>query len=171
MLSLLSLLAQPSEGEVLLDGQVIAGMKAHKDQDKIRAQQMGLVFQDSDLVSALTIRENIELSCQLAGKEIGEQYIQKALSQLDIQDLAGSYPGEISGGQRQRAAVVRALARTPKVIIADEPTSALDPENAVRLLSVLRQHVDRTNAVAVVVSHDELTADVADLVLDLGAAR
>jgi putative ABC transport system ATP-binding protein len=168
LLSVLSLMEKPAEGRVRLFGDVVAGKGGKGNADAIRARDLGLVFQDSDLVSALTVRENIELACSLAAVHPGRGDIGQMLAALGVGNIVDAWPAEISGGQRQRAAMVRALAGKPGFLLADEPTSALDPDNAVKLLKLVRRYVTRSGAVAVIVSHDDRTGGIADRVLDLG---
>lgn len=149
----LNLLERPTGGRIEINGKNILA----KDTDVPRLRQkVGMVFQSFNLFSHLTVLENLTLGpVKLRGKSRGEAS-QKALDLLEmvgLQDKAGNYPWEISGGQQQRTAIARCLALDPEVILFDEPTSALDPATTVEVVGVMRR-LAREGMTMIVVTHD-----------------
>ena len=127
LLNILASLDRPTSGEVLLEGKNIVHL-TEKEISAFRRQNLGFVFQDFNLLDTFSLKDNIVLPLVLAGESYAQMQIRlKPLAnKLGIQDLLEKYPYEVSGGQKQRAAVARALITNPKLILADEPTGALD---------------------------------------------
>ena len=127
LLNILAALDRPTAGNVLLDGRDITGI-SERELSAFRRDNLGFVFQDFNLLDTFTLRDNIFLPLVLAGKSYEEMSgrIGPLAVRLGIQDLLGKYPYEVSGGEKQRAAVARALITRPRLILADEPTGALD---------------------------------------------
>lgn len=137
LLNILAALDKPTRGEVLLEEKSIVSIK-EKDIAEFRRNNLGFVFQDFNLLDTFSIADNIYLPLVLARipyKEM-EQRIQPIAEKLGITDILKKYPYEVSGGQKQRAAVARALITNPKLILADEPTGALDSKSSEQLLSL-----------------------------------
>ena len=135
----LNLLETPTEGEIYFDNQLITDKKC--DINKIR-EHMGMVFQHFNLFNNKTILENITLApvqLKVMTKEQANAKAMELLERVGLADKANAYPSQISGGQKQRAAIVRSLAMNPKVMLFDEPTSALDPEMVGEVLQVMKQ--------------------------------
>ncbi|HEY0449600.1 ABC transporter ATP-binding protein [Actinophytocola sp.] len=125
-----------------------------------RRTEIGLVFQGPSLLPALDVTENVALPLLLAGHrpdDATERALQ-AMSRLGIDELAGSLPDELSGGQAQRVAIARVLAARPLLILADEPTGQLDRHTADRVLSVLLSTADEVGAALVIATHDPTVA-------------
>ncbi|MBI3817409.1 MAG: ATP-binding cassette domain-containing protein [Planctomycetes bacterium] len=155
LLHLLSGIDVPTRGEVLLLNVTISSATA-EERARLRLQHVGLLLSDNNLSPALTVGENIELPLELRGFD-GAQCRKRAdaaLGMLQIQTLARSYPSALSSGERQRAALARALAGNPDCIFADEPTSHLDSAIGVALLDALAAAVRERNISIVVASHD-----------------
>jgi putative ABC transport system ATP-binding protein len=131
-----------------------------------RRDNLGFVFQDFNLLDTFSIKDNIFLPLVLAGKNVGE--MQKRLApiarKLGISDILEKYPYEVSGGQKQRAAVARALITEPKLILADEPTGALDSRSTDSLLTVFRE-INNDGQTILMVTHSTKAASNADRVL------
>lgn len=135
LLNILASLDRPTSGEVLLEGKNIVHL-TEKEISAFRRKNLGFVFQDFNLLDTFSLRDNIYLPLVLAGEDYREmeQKIRPIAQALCITELLDKYPYEVSGGQKQRAAVARALITDPKLILADEPTGALDSKAASALL-------------------------------------
>ena len=165
LLNLLAALDKPTSGTVLLDG-VDTATIPEKEVASFRRDQLGFVFQDFNLLDTFTIEDNIYLPLVLAGKTHPEMEarLKPLAEELGIADLLKKYPYEVSGGQKQRAAVARALITTPKLLLADEPTGALDSRSTDELLSLFSQ-VNRAGQTIVMVTHSVKAASHATRVL------
>ena len=149
----LNLLETPTAGEIILEGQTITDPKV--DINKVRTK-LGMVFQQFNLFPHKTVAENIMISPMLVKKISREAAHEKAVSLLNRVGLAekeNAYPSSLSGGQQQRAAIARALAMEPDVMLFDEPTSALDPEMVGEVLGVMKQ-LANDGMTMVIVSHE-----------------
>ena len=149
----LNLLETPTAGEIILEGQTITDPKV--DINKVRTK-LGMVFQQFNLFPHKTVAENIMISPMLVKKVSREAAHAKAVSLLNRVGLAekeNAYPSSLSGGQQQRAAIARALAMEPDVMLFDEPTSALDPEMVGEVLGVMKQ-LANDGMTMVIVSHE-----------------
>lgn len=161
----LNLLETPTQGEIYFDGQCITDKKC--DINKVR-EHMGMVFQHFNLFNNKTILENITLApvkLKLMTKEEANEKAIELLARVGLSDKADSYPSQISGGQKQRAAIVRSLAMNPKVMLFDEPTSALDPEMVGEVLQVMKDLANDGMTMAVVTHEMGFAREVADKVL------
>ncbi len=149
----------PTSGEVWFEGERIDRLSDGR-RSKLRLQRMGVVFQFGDLVPELTVEENVMLPLLLTGSKRAAARARAGLllEQLGITDVAVRRPGEVSGGQAQRAAVARALVHGPSVIFADEPTGALDTVSAETVLTALVDVAATESAALVVVTHDHQVA-------------
>ena len=135
LLNILAALDRPTDGSVLLDGKDLSAVR-EQEAAAFRREQLGFVFQEFNLLDTFTIEDNIYLPLVLAGKryeDMRERLLPLAL-ELGISELLKKYPYEVSGGQKQRAAVARALITNPRLILADEPTGALDSRATDELL-------------------------------------
>ena len=149
----MNLLETPTSGTISFEGTVINDRKT--DINAIR-RQMGMVFQHFNLFPNMTIRKNITLApvkTKLMSQEEADAEAEKLLDRVGLKDRADSYPIQLSGGQTQRIAIVRALAMKPKVMLFDEPTSALDPEMVGEVLEVMKELADE-GMTMVVVTHE-----------------
>ena len=137
LLNILAALDRPTSGEVLLEGKSITHL-TEKEISAFRRKNLGFVFQDFNLLDTFSLRDNIYLPLVLAGEDYQEmeQKIRPIAKALHIDQLLEKFPYEVSGGQKQRAAVARALITDPRLILADEPTGALDSRAASDLLSM-----------------------------------
>ncbi|MGW1790839.1 ABC transporter ATP-binding protein [Streptomyces tubercidicus] len=141
----------------------------------LRRTDFGFVFQFGQLVPELTAVENVALPLRLNGtpRKDAERRAREWLERLEVDDVRGKRPGEVSGGQGQRVAVARALAGTPRVVFADEPTGALDSLNGERVMTLLTEAARDTGAAVVLVTHEARVAAYADreIVVRDGVAR
>lgn len=165
LLNILAALDKPTQGTVLLDGRDFAAQK-EQTLSAFRRDQLGFVFQEFNLLDTFTLEDNILLPMVLAG--IPYPQMQDALepiaAKLGILNLLKKYPYEVSGGQKQRSAVARALIMKPRLILADEPTGALDSKSSDELLRVFGRVHDGGQTV-LMVTHSVKAASCADRVL------
>ncbi|MDT4921648.1 MAG: putative transport system ATP-binding protein [Pseudonocardiales bacterium] len=166
LLALLGGLLSPSAGEVHLDGTAVTGA------DQQMRRRISMVLQGYGLVSALTARENVAIPLQ--ARRVGRDDVRRrtaaALAEVGLADVADHLIEDMSGGQQQRAAVARALAAAPDVLLADEPTAELDADNRERIVSLL-VGLGRAGAIVVIASHDPDVVSRCDAVLELDAGR
>lgn len=165
LLNILAALDKPTAGSVVLDGKDLSTVK-ESDIAAFRRDNLGFVFQDFNLLDTFTVEDNIYLPLVLAGKPYREMNAKIApiAEKLGITDLLKKYPYEISSGQKQRAAVARALITSPKLILADEPTGALDSKATDELLGLFRA-INRTGQTVIMVTHSVKAASSAGRVL------
>lgn len=165
LLNILSTLDQPTEGEVYLDGQPLSKIK-DKEISRFRRDTLGFVFQDFNLLDTFTLKDNIFLPLVLANTPVEEMEnrILPISQNLGIEKQLNNYPYEVSGGQKQRAAVARALITNPKVILADEPTGALDSKASQTLLETF-ERVNEEGQTIVMVTHSARAASHSNRVL------
>ncbi len=153
-----------TEGEIIIDGNHMSAFTA-RDYDDFRNGVVGLIFQDYCLLEGLTVRENVALSLELAGKK-DDALVADALRRVELEDKAESFPKELSGGQKQRAAIARVLVKDAKYILADEPTGNLDSGSSRIVLRLLKE-LSKTRLV-LIVSHNRADADeFADRIIEL----
>ena len=165
LLNILAALDKPTNGEVLLDGKSLSSIK-EKEISAFRCDNLGFVFQDFNLLDTFSIQDNIFLPLVLAGKNHKEMKsrLMPIAKKLGITDLLVKYPYEVSGGQKQRAAVARALIINPKLVLADEPTGALDSRSTDGLLHVFND-INRDGQTILMVTHSTKAASHASRVL------
>lgn len=149
----------PTSGLVFIQGTEIRTMSANRI-GKFRYQNLGFIFQDFNLLDTHTLYENIAMPLSLAkvSKKSIPQRVKDIAKQMNIEQLLNKYPYECSGGQRQRAAICRALINHPKIIIADEPTGNLDSVNSQELLKILEKLNHEEKVTIIMVSHDPMIA-------------
>ncbi|HHT16970.1 MAG TPA: ABC transporter ATP-binding protein [Papillibacter sp.] len=165
LLNILAALDKPTAGTVLLDGKDFAHIK-ESAVAQFRRDNLGFVFQDFNLLDTFSIEDNIYLPLVLAGKSYAEMKKRLApiAEQLGIGDILKKYPYEVSGGQKQRAAVARALITSPRIVLADEPTGALDSKSTDELLRLFGE-INRRGQTILMVTHSMKAASHALRVL------
>lgn len=165
LLNILAALDRPTSGEVILDGIRLSSVK-EKEISAFRRENLGFVFQDFNLLDTFTLEDNIYLPLVLAGKSYDEMHkrLMPIAKQLGIEDLLKKYPYEVSGGQKQRAAVARALITNPGVILADEPTGALDSRSTDELLQLFGD-INKNGQTILMVTHSVKAASHANRIL------
>lgn len=165
LLNILAALIKPTGGSVVLDGRNIAEIK-ESDMASFRRDNLGFVFQEFNLLDTFTLEDNIYLPLVLSGvshKEMEKRIIPIA-EKLGIAEILKKYPYEISGGQKQRGAVARALITEPKLILADEPTGALDSKSTDELLRLFGD-INKIGQTIIMVTHSVKAASTANRVL------
>lgn len=165
LLNILAALDRPTEGSVVLDGQNLGKVK-ESQVAAFRRENLGFVFQDFNLLDTFSVEDNIYLPLVLAGKahKEMEERLKPIAAQLGITGMLKKYPYEISGGQKQRAAVARAIITNPKLILADEPTGALDSKATDELLGLFSS-INADGRTILMVTHSVKAASHANRVL------
>jgi putative ABC transport system ATP-binding protein len=168
LLNLIGALDKPSKGNVYIDGKDIAALK-EKELNDLRRRTIGFIFQFYNLIPVLSAFENVELPMLIAGIPKKERE-ERALQLLDIVGLAkrsDHRPDELSGGEQQRVAIVRALSNKPSVVLADEPTGDLDTKTGTEIMQVLRDLSHREGATVIVVTHDPIVANLTSKIFEM----
>lgn len=165
LLNILAALDKPTSGQVLLAGKSLSGIK-EKELAAFRRCNLGFVFQDFNLLDTFTLQDNIFLPLVLSGKRYEEmnRRLQPIAERLGIGQILKKYPYEVSGGQKQRAAVARALITNPQLVLADEPTGALDSRSTDGLLKVFGE-INQDGQTILMVTHSTKAASHAGRIL------
>jgi putative ABC transport system ATP-binding protein len=138
-----------------------------KDLTILRRERVGFVFQAFNLIPTLNAKENILLPLSIAGKKPDQEWYEKVIDAVDLEDRLDHRPSELSGGQQQRVAVARALVSKPDIVFADEPSGNLDSKSGAELLAFMRRAVDDFQQTIVMVTHNPLDASYADRIVFL----
>ena len=162
LLAILGLLDSPSEGTYVLNGQPVHGLKL-SERARIRNREIGFIFQALNLIGDLTVYENVELPLTYRGMSASERKrrVREAMERVGMGHREKHFPAQLSGGQQQRAAVARALAGDPAILLADEPTGNLDSANGEAVMALLGD-LHRNGATICIVTHDQRYAGYAD---------
>jgi len=166
LLNILAAIDTATQGRIIFEQQELFQLSTKKI-DTLRQKNMSFIFQEYHLLNTLTCKENIALPLTIQKQqqhEISQKILQIAET-LSIRDILSKYPNTISGGEKQRVAVARALITHPKIIFADEPTGALDSKNAYELLKILEKSNAEDKQTIVLVTHDPFTASFAKKIL------
>ena len=170
LMHILAGLDRPTSGTVSIDGTEITGL----DDDaltKLRRRHIGFVFQFFNLLPMLTAEENILLPERIAGERPEEEWLAELLRRAGLEGRRAHRPAELSGGEQQRVAIVRALVSRPTIVFADEPTGNLDSASGAGILDLMRSSVDAYGQTTLMVTHDANAAAIADRVLFLADGR
>ena len=165
LLNILAALDKPTRGEVLLNGKSIGEIR-EKELSAFRRDNLGFVFQDFNLLDNFSVKDNIFLPLVLAGKKYDEmtEALRPIIQRLEIGDILNKFPYEVSGGQKQRAAVARALITKPQLVLADEPTGSLDSRATDHLLRLFND-INGDGQTILMVTHSVKAASHAKRVL------
>lgn len=168
LLNCISTIDTVSAGHIYLNETDVTEIK-EKDLARYRRENLGFIFQDFNLLDTLTISENIALALTINHVPVNqiEVKVNEIASILNISDVLGKYPYQVSGGQKQRCACARAIINRPKLILADEPTGALDSHSAQMLLATLQRINEQLDTTILMVTHDAFTASYAKRILFL----
>jgi putative ABC transport system ATP-binding protein len=172
LLTIAGTLEDPTSGEVLLAGQPV-GKLSRSAKARLRRRVIGYVFQDFNLLPGLTAAENVSLPLELDGLSGRKARVAalKVLDRLGLSDRASHYPDQMSGGERQRAAIARAMVGERRLLLADEPSGALDSINGEAVMRLVHDACKNAGMTAVVVTHDAQLASWADRVVFLRDGR
>lgn len=165
LLNILACLDRPTAGKVLIDGNDYTTLK-DDERAIFRRNNLGFIFQDFNLLDNFSIEDNIKLPLVLAGEDYRsmDSWVSLLAKKLGIEDLLKKYPYEVSGGQKQRTAVARALISNPQILFADEPTGALDSRASTNLLRQLRS-INESGQTILMVTHSNVAASYANRVM------
>lgn len=168
LLNMVGGLDKPSEGTIVVDGQDIAALD-NKKLTQYRRGHVGFVFQFFNLIPSLTAEENVALSAVLNKKTSLEPA--KVLADVGLSERRELFPSQLSGGEQQRVAVARALAKNTPIVLCDEPTGELDYETGKKILGLLRKLNQETKKTFIIVTHNSAIGDIADRVIHLSSGQ
>lgn len=166
LLNMIGGLLKPTQGEVWIDSQDITKMN-DKMLKRYMRERIAFIFQDYHLVNELTVFENIQLPFFIKKSNYDKKYLSELLSLMELEDKLDQFPYELSGGQKQKVAAIRALLQKPKVLLCDEPTGNLDEKNTQELMNILKECHQKYNQTILLVTHDLDIARSMDRVLRL----
>lgn len=168
LINILGALDRPSSGEVWFDSKDITRI-SDKKRDKLRRYDMAFVFQSVALMSAMTAYENVEFGLRLAKVPASERdkRTREVMKNVNLEKRMFHRPGEMSGGEQQRAAIARAIAHKPKIIFADEPTAELDSSTSLHIVKLFKELTQKEGMTIVMTTHDPSMMEVADKVYTL----
>ena len=152
LLSIIGTLDNADSGELLINGMSI---EDNTNIDKLRNKSIGFVFQFHNLISELTLEENVSLPKMIAKEQLDKKELIELFEYFDLKDRMSSFPNDLSGGEKQRVAVMRAIINNPSIIIADEPTGNLDKENALKMMSLFQKLNTEKKLTIIIATHDE----------------
>lgn len=165
LLNIIASLDKATNGEISLEGKNFKTLK-DRELSAFRRKNLGFVFQDFSLLDTFSIKDNILLPLVLSGEKISdmEKRLEPLLQRLGLSELADKFPYEVSGGEKQRTAMARAIITNPKLILADEPTGALDSKSSKRVLDILNEFHENGQTI-MMVTHSSMAASYASRVL------
>lgn len=170
LLNMMGGLDNPTSGSVKIEGKEIAGMSPD-ELTVFRRRQIGFVFQNYNLVPMLNVYENIVLPIELDGNKPDRKFLDGVVKMLHLEDKLDRFPNNLSGGQQQRAAIARAIAFKPAIILADEPTGNLDSKTGQEVLGLLKQTAESYNQTLVMITHNLEIAQLADRIVRIEDGR
>lgn len=153
LLHLLAGILRPATGKITIGNTVTTDLNSVQ-LDHFRGSQIGLIFQQAHFLYGLSLKENLRMAQYLAQKQQNNQLIFQLLDRLNIGHKLNNKPSQLSQGEKQRAAIARAVVNSPALLLADEPTSALDDTNCTEVIHLLTEHAREAQAALVIVTHD-----------------
>ena len=167
LLNLLSLIDRPSSGSILIENKLINFNNSSKN-DILRAKKIGIIYQQDNLLPDFTAIENIYLAGLSAGnsKEMSKSKAKNLLKKVGLTKRSDHFPSELSGGEKQRISIARALINDPHIILADEPTGSLDLETAKGIFELLKSQLN-SNRLIIFATHNRFFADKSDCLLEM----
>lgn len=160
----------PNSGSIIVDGKDLTKL-SDVEMSVFRRRKIGFVFQAYHLIPVLTVEDNIKMPILLDHKKPDKEYIDHIIELLGLQDRRKHLPNQLSGGQQQRAAIARALANRPSLILADEPTGALDSVNGNEVMTLLQDSVKKLNQTLILITHNIDLAREADRIIKIADGR
>jgi putative ABC transport system ATP-binding protein len=166
LLSLIGLLDTPTTGSIEVGG-IKTESLSEGEQAKFRNKNIGFIFQSFELISPFTVQENIAAPLEIGKKDVSQAELSDLLKNLGLTERRSAMPQTLSGGEKQRVAIGRALMNKPTLILADEPTGSLDRATGEKVLSMLIESVEQAGTTLVIITHDESIAERMDRVFEL----
>ena len=167
LLNILSLIDRPNAGSITIEKNQINFKNSQKN-DFLRAKKIGIIYQQDNLLSDFTAMENIYLASLAAGndKKLSISKAKKLLRKVGLTNRSDHYPSQLSGGEKQRVSIARALINDPQIILADEPTGSLDLETAKGIFNLLKKQIN-PNRLIIFATHNRFFADKSDCLLEI----
>lgn len=167
LLNILCGLLSPSSGDVLYNGEHLLSNEV--DKTSLRLNDIGFIFQSSHLVPYLTVREQLMIVAKEAGikRKEAKDKAQRLLNEIGLSHRLDVYPHMLSGGEKQRVAIMRAFMNEPKIILADEPTASLDADRATSVVQMIKAHVQTKNMIGIMITHDKRLFEYANRVIEI----
>ena len=168
LLSMIGCILTPTSGEILVNGENVSKMPENS-LPRVRKKHIGFVFQSFNLLKSLTAQENVEVALNLngiKGKEAKEK-AGKILAEVGLGKRLDFYPADLSGGEKQRVSIARAIINNPKIVLADEPTGNLDSKAGHKIAEILRDLAKKHEATVIIVTHDNRIENIADRIIYL----
>ena len=156
LLNIIGTLDTKTSGDIIINNKNTNNW-SKKDWDSYRNSVIGFIFQDFNLLENYTVKDNIKLSLDIQNKKVTDAMIADALKQVELSGYEKRYPNELSGGEKERVAIARAIIKKPKIILADEPTGNLDSKTSLTIFEILKR-LSR-DCLVIVVTHDEAFAN------------
>ena len=150
-----------TSGEVIVDGKRVTKL-TNKELIRYRREDIGFVFQFYNLVQNLTAKENVELATQICKNALNPEEV---IEKVGLKDRKNNFPSQLSGGEQQRIAIARAIAKNPKLLLCDEPTGALDYKTGKQILKLLQDMARKENMTVIIITHNTALAPMADKVI------
>jgi len=167
LLNLISLIDRPTSGSIKIENKLVDFNTPNKN-DILRANKIGIIYQQDNLLTDFNSLENIYLASLAAGndKQTSLNKAHKLLKQVGLENRSKHYPSELSGGEKQRVSIARALINNPQIILADEPTGSLDHETAKKIFDILKKQLN-SNRIIIFATHNRFFANKSDCLLEM----
>ena len=167
LLNLISLIDRPTSGSIKIENKLIDFNNPNKN-DILRANKIGIIYQQDNLLPDFNSLENVYLASLAAGndKQTSLNRAHKLLKQVGLENRSKHYPSELSGGEKQRVSIARALINNPQIILADEPTGSLDLETAKKIFDILKKQLN-SNRIIIFATHNRFFANKSDCLLEM----
>ena len=152
LLNIIGTLDNADSGKLIING---VSIEDNINIDKLRNKSIGFIFQFHNLISELNLYENVSLPKMIAREQLDEEELIELFEYFDLKNRMNSFPNDLSGGEKQRVAVMRAIINNPSIIVADEPTGNLDKENALKMMSLFQKLNTEKKLTIIIATHDE----------------